>query len=113
MSEPSDPEPTLDMSAAPADSLDAGLAAGFGRPAGAPGSVLAGLRSTLGPLPPVVLREAEGESALVVTPRSDALAIERTSATISTPGALSLICLITSRPSFPVAPVIAMVMTYV
>ena len=73
MSEPHDPDPTLDMPAVSADSLDAGLAAGFGRPAGAPGSVLSGLRSTLGPLHPVVLREAEGESALVVTPRSDAM----------------------------------------
>src|SRR4051794_19023063 len=61
------------MSAPQVDTLDAGLAAGFGRPAGAPGSVLSGLRSTLGPLRPVVLREAEGESALVVTPRSDAM----------------------------------------
>ena len=73
MSEPHDPEATLDMPAPPVDSLDAGLAAGFGRPAGAPGSILAGLRSTLGPLSPVVMREAEGESALVVTPRSDAM----------------------------------------
>jgi tetratricopeptide (TPR) repeat protein len=49
----------------PPDSLDAGLAAGFGRPV-AP-------RSSLGDLRPVLLKEAEGESAHVVKPKSDAM----------------------------------------
>jgi hypothetical protein len=47
---------------APADSLDAGLAAGFGPP-----------RSSLGDLRPVLPQEAVGESAHVVRPQSDAL----------------------------------------
>ena len=53
--------------------LDAGLAAGFGRPADAPRSVLSELRFALGPLRPVLLSEAEGESSLVVKPKSDAM----------------------------------------
>ena len=73
MNEPHDPDPTVDTSSAPADSLDPGLAAGFGRPAGAPGSVLSQFRSTLGPLQSVLLGEAEGESALIVKPKSDAM----------------------------------------
>ncbi|MFO0957306.1 MAG: serine/threonine-protein kinase [Isosphaeraceae bacterium] len=48
------------------DSLEAGMAAAFGRKAGPP-------RSTLGGLRPVLLREAEGESAHVVRPKSDAM----------------------------------------
>ena len=64
MTESHAPTRTADLSSAPADALDAGLAAGFGRPADGPSSVLAGLRSSLGPLQPVLLREAEGDSAV-------------------------------------------------
>ena len=73
MNEPQDPDVTLDRPSAPADSLDAGLAAGFGQAVDGPDSVLSGLRSTLGSLRPVLLREAEGESADVVKPKSDAM----------------------------------------
>jgi hypothetical protein len=67
MNEPHDPNRTADVpSSTPVDSLDAGLAAGFGRPAVAP-------RSSLGDLRPVLLKEAEGESAHVVKPKSDAM----------------------------------------
>jgi serine/threonine-protein kinase len=65
MNEPHDPNRTVDVPWAPADSLDAGLAAGFG-PAGPP-------RSSLGAMRPVLLKEAEGESAHVVKPKSDAM----------------------------------------
>ena len=67
MNEPHDPSVTADIPASslPPDSLDAGLAAGFGRPA-AP-------RSSLGNLRPVLLKEAEGESAHIVKPTSDAM----------------------------------------
>jgi eukaryotic-like serine/threonine-protein kinase len=73
MNEAHDPNRTVDVSSVPADSLDAGLAAGFGRPTGGPGSVLAGLRDSLGDLRPVLLKEAEGESAHIVQPKSDAM----------------------------------------
>src|SRR6516225_1889014 len=73
MNEPHDPNLTVDVPSTPADSLDAGLAAGFGRPADGPSSVLAGLRDSLGPLRSVLLKEAEGESAHVVKPKSDAM----------------------------------------
>jgi tetratricopeptide (TPR) repeat protein len=74
MNEPHDPHRTVDeVPSAPPDSLDAGLAAGFGRPADGPGSVLSALRDSLGPLRPVLLREAEGESAHVVKLASDAM----------------------------------------
>jgi serine/threonine-protein kinase len=53
--------------------LDAGLAAGFGRPADGPGSVLSELCARLGDLRPVLLKEAEGESAHIVQPKSDAM----------------------------------------
>jgi serine/threonine-protein kinase len=66
MNEPHDPNRTVDVPSEPADSLDAGLAAGFGRPAVAP-------RSSLGDMRPPLLREAQGESAHVVQPHSDAL----------------------------------------
>jgi serine/threonine-protein kinase len=62
MNESHDPNRTVDVSSAPADSLDAGLAAGFGSP-----------RSSLGDMRPVLLKEAEGESAHVVKPNSDAM----------------------------------------
>jgi serine/threonine-protein kinase len=73
MNGPHDPNRTVDHSSAPADSLDAGLAAGYGRPAEGPSSVLAGLRDSLGDLRPVLLKEAQGESAHVVKPKSDAM----------------------------------------
>src|SRR5262245_1976394 len=62
MKEPHDPDGTVEVPFVPADSLDAGLAAGFGPP-----------RSSLGDMRPVLLQEAEGESAHVVKPRSDAM----------------------------------------
>src|SRR5262249_51197331 len=66
MNAPHDPNMTDDIPASvPADSLDAGLAAGFGRPA-AP-------RSSVGDLRQVLLKEAEGESAHIVKPSSDAM----------------------------------------
>ena len=84
MNDPRDFEETLDASTAgrtnpdetaPAtihidpisvDPLEFGLAAAFGKYSGPP-------RSTIGSMRPVVLKEAEGESSLVVTPRSDAI----------------------------------------
>src|SRR5260221_1511041 len=67
MNEPHDPNCTVDVPSSPADSLDAGLAAGFGRPAEAP-------RSSLDrAFRPVLLKEAEGESVHVVKPKSDAM----------------------------------------
>ena len=65
MNEAQDPNRTIDVSSFPADSLDAGLAAGFGR-AEPP-------RSSLGDMRPVLLKEAEGESAHIVKPKSDAM----------------------------------------
>jgi serine/threonine-protein kinase len=73
MTEPHDPNRTADIPSAPPDSLDAGLAAGFGRRADGPASVLSQLPDSLGDLRPVLLREAEGESAHVVKPNSDAM----------------------------------------
>src|SRR6516165_764188 len=73
MNELHDPNRTVDVPSTPADSLDAGLAAGFGLPAQGPGSVLSGLRASLGDLRPVLLQEAEGESAHIVKPKSDAM----------------------------------------
>ena len=73
MSEPRDEYTTADIHPAPADGLDAGLAAAFGKPADGPASVLQALRPSLGPLWPVLLREAEGDSAHVVRPHTDAM----------------------------------------
>ena len=73
MNEPHDPNETVTAPSAPADSLDAGLAAGFGRRVEGPASILSALGSTLGPVRPVLLKEAQGESALVVKPGSDAM----------------------------------------
>jgi serine/threonine protein kinase len=73
MNDPHDPNRTADLPSVEPDSLDAGLAAGFGRPAEGPSSVLAGLRDSLGDLRPVLLHEAQGESSLVVKPKSDAM----------------------------------------
>src|SRR5262245_1900201 len=67
MSQPDNRNETVEVPSVPVDSLDAGLAAGFGRPLGAPRSSLeAGQR-------PVLLREAQGESDHVVMPNSDAM----------------------------------------
>jgi hypothetical protein len=64
MNEPHDLNRTVDISSVPADSLEAGLAAGFGRPpTEGPSSVLARMRDSLGDLRPVLLKEAQGESA--------------------------------------------------
>jgi tetratricopeptide (TPR) repeat protein len=66
MNEAHDPHRTVDEApSAPADSLDAGLAAGFAR-AEPP-------RSSLGDMRPVLLKEAEGDSAHIVQPKSDAM----------------------------------------
>jgi serine/threonine-protein kinase len=62
MNEAHDPNRTVDVPSTPTDSLDAGLAAGFAAP-----------RSGLGAMRPVLLKEAEGESAHVIKPKSDAL----------------------------------------
>jgi tetratricopeptide (TPR) repeat protein len=60
--EPAEPVHREEHSSAVADSLDAALAAGFGPP-----------RSSLGNLRPVLLKEAEGDSAHIVKPQSDAM----------------------------------------
>jgi serine/threonine-protein kinase len=73
MNESHDPNQTADIRSVAPDSLESGLAAGFRRPAAGPDSVLSGLRSSLGPLQPVLLQEAEGESAHIVQPKSDAM----------------------------------------
>ncbi len=73
MKQPHDPEQTADIPSEPADSLDAGLAAGFGRLADRPSSVLSGLREAFGPLRPVLLKEPDGDSAPIVKPKSDVM----------------------------------------
>src|SRR5262249_5790810 len=67
MNEPHDDNRTASVPSAPADFLDAGLAAGFGRPAQAPRSSLDESQR------PVLLKQAEGESDHVVMPHSDAM----------------------------------------
>src|SRR6516162_1993260 len=62
MNDPHDLNQTVDIPSVPADSLDAGLAAGFAAP-----------RSSLGDMRPPRLKEAESESAHVVQPKSDAM----------------------------------------
>jgi hypothetical protein len=74
MNEPHDPNetvaneteanPTVDVPSFPADSLDVGLAAAFGQ---------SPPRSSLGLKQTVLLKEAQGESSLVVRPTSDAM----------------------------------------
>ena len=59
----------VDLSALAADSLEVGLAAAFGKNSGPP-------RSSLGHMRPVLLKEAEGESSLVVKPTSDAMPLK-------------------------------------
>ena len=66
MNEPRDLNNTIDILSVPADSLDAGMVAGFGKAVQAP-------RSSLGAMRPVLLQEAEGESAHIVKPKSDAM----------------------------------------
>jgi serine/threonine protein kinase len=73
MNEPNDPNETVAASSAPADSLVAGLAAGFGKRVEGPASILSALGFTLGAVRPVLLKDAQGESALVVKPGSDAM----------------------------------------
>ena len=65
MNEAHDPNRTVDVPGAPADLLDAGLAAGFGR--------VEPPRSSLGAMRPLLLKEAEGESDHIVKPHSDAM----------------------------------------
>jgi eukaryotic-like serine/threonine-protein kinase len=60
------PNHTVDLGSLAADSLEVGLAAAFGKAPGPP-------RSSLGATRPVLLKEAEGESALVVKPGSDVM----------------------------------------
>src|SRR5262249_22751241 len=68
MNEPQDTDRTVDEpSSIPADSLDAGLAVGFGRTVGGPRSSLEASQR------PVLLRPAQGESDHVVKPSSDAM----------------------------------------
>jgi hypothetical protein len=55
MKEAHDCDHTVAVSSVPADALDAGLAAGFGRDEP--------LRSSLGDVRPVLLKEAEGEKS--------------------------------------------------
>jgi hypothetical protein len=55
MNEARDPNRTVDFPLVPSEALDAGLAAGFGRPVQGPESVVAGLRSSLGDLRPMLL----------------------------------------------------------
>src|SRR5262249_46489917 len=63
VNEPHDDNRTVDVSPLPADSLDVGLAAGFGAP-----------RSSLDASQrPVLLTEADGESEHIVQPQSDAM----------------------------------------
>ncbi len=73
MSQPRDPNLTADLPPEPDDSLEACLAAGFAAPVDGAHSTLAKLSARLGSLRPVLLREAEGESAHVVRPKSDAM----------------------------------------
>ncbi len=65
MNDPHDPNETVDASSSPADSLDAGLAAGFGRRVDGPASVLSALGSILGSLRPVLLKERSGSRSIV------------------------------------------------
>src|SRR5271166_5070054 len=67
MNEAHDSNRTVGEPSVPADALDAGLAAAFGKPAEEPRSSLDGSQR------PVVLREAKGESDHIVKPNSDAM----------------------------------------
>ena len=61
--------PTIDLGALAADSLEVGLVAAFGKNSGPP-------RSNLGNMVRVLLKEVEGESSLVVKPTSDAMPLK-------------------------------------
>src|SRR5215471_18030319 len=62
MNQPQDQNQTADYPQPSSDALDPGLAAAFGAP-----------RSSLGDLRPVLLKEAKGDSADIVKPKSDAM----------------------------------------
>ena len=66
MNDPHDHNRTVDIPSTPPDSLEAALAAAFGKAAQAP-------RSSLGDMRPLLLKEAEGDSGHVVKPKSDAM----------------------------------------
>jgi hypothetical protein len=67
MNEPHNDNRSIDVTPAPGDSLDAGLAAGFGRPAQGPHSCLDASQR------PVALKEAESDSTHIVKPRSNGM----------------------------------------
>jgi serine/threonine protein kinase len=73
MNAPHDPDETVDAPSAPVDSLSAGPPAGLGRRLDGPASVLSALGPALGSLRPVLLKEAQDESALIVKSASDAM----------------------------------------
>jgi eukaryotic-like serine/threonine-protein kinase len=73
MNDSRDSDQPADILSAPGDTLDAGLAAGFGQLADGSRSTLARLHTHYGALSPVLLREVEGDSAHVVRPKSDAM----------------------------------------
>jgi eukaryotic-like serine/threonine-protein kinase len=73
MNKPSEPEKTTANPSVPADSLVAGLAAGFGRPAEASSGMMTRLRDDYGAMPPVLLRDADGEGSDVLRPKSYAM----------------------------------------
>jgi tetratricopeptide (TPR) repeat protein len=64
--ETTNPTRDIDLGSLAAESLDVGLAAAFGKNPGP-------ARSSIGDVRPVLLKEADGESALVVRPTSDAM----------------------------------------
>ena len=76
-------KPTIDLGSLVADSLELGLAAAFGKVPGPP-------RSSLGNLRRVLLKEAEGESSLVVKPTSDAMPLLQSSVSLR-PGNLGML----------------------
>ncbi len=71
MNEPHDPEQTVDSPTVRSGSVDAGPTGEVTAPADAPRSVLSELRSTLGPLQPPRLREADAQTAQTVQAKSD------------------------------------------
>jgi eukaryotic-like serine/threonine-protein kinase len=73
MNDATKPEEPTAISSAPAISLDAGLAAGFGRRADGATSLLAKLSGKYRSVPPVLLLVAQGDSGHVLRPKSDAM----------------------------------------